>query len=518
MLFKSKKIKEELERQKEAEALKEQERKRREEELALERRRHEEELLRIEEERKNANPLHKYRFSEPKPRPKELVSVLSRMLQKTFPDAKKAFLLLSQYNDKSGYLLVVDIDPRFLKIINLYLDGETKPVRNSLPIECILYAKSGSLTDGIQPFYVKEVSESDKSSGKSSPDSPQGKTSESVASSDSIVFGEMPEFGIKGNLPHDDRFPGNNSDAEKAAAEKAAAEKAAAEKAAAEKAAAEKAAAEKAAAEKAAAEKAAAEKAAAEKAAAEKAAAEKAAAEKAAAEKAAAEKAAAEKAAAEKAAAEKAAAEKAAAEKAAAEKAAAEKAAAEKAAAEKAAAEKAAAEKAAAEKAAAEKAAAEKAAAEKAAAEKAAAEKAAAEKVLSPTVETLFTALNTYGLAPDESNLKAAEKTFGDFEFYIPYNPGSGNAHISNEMPSAKELPLTTLVNIKTKSRAIPFFTSEKAAAEFAGKHKSDLMHISYRFFKEAHQKGIIKLESFDGIIINPNFENIFLPCDYPII
>jgi len=483
MLFKSKKIKEELERQKEAEALKEQERKRREEELALERRRHEEELLRIEEERKNANPLHKYRFSEPKPRPKELVSVLSRMLQKTFPDAKKAFLLLSQYNDKSGYLLVVDIDPRFLKIINLYLDGETKPVRNSLPIECILYAKSGSLTDGIQPFYVKEVSESDKSSGKSSPDSPQGKTSESVASSDSIVFGEMPEFGIKGNLPHDDRFPGNNSDAEKAAAEKAAAEKAAAEKAAAEKAAAEKAAAEKAAAEKAAAEKAAAEKAAAEKAAAEKAAAEKAAAEKAAAEKAAAEKAAAEKAAAEKAAAEKAAAEKAAAEKAAAEKAAAEK-----------------------------------AAAEKAAAEKAAAEKAAAEKVLSPTVETLFTALNTYGLAPDESNLKAAEKTFGDFEFYIPYNPGSGNAHISNEMPSAKELPLTTLVNIKTKSRAIPFFTSEKAAAEFAGKHKSDLMHISYRFFKEAHQKGIIKLESFDGIIINPNFENIFLPCDYPII
>ena len=172
MLFKNKKIKEELERQKKleiqkkADVQKELEEKHHEEELALLRRKQDEEFSRIKAERKSANPVNKYKFSEPNPKPKELISVLTRMLQKTFPDARKAFLLLTSYKDKSGYLLIVDIDPRFLKIINMYLDGETKPVRNSLPIECILFSKSGSLTEGIQPFYVKPVSENDKSKEK----------------------------------------------------------------------------------------------------------------------------------------------------------------------------------------------------------------------------------------------------------------------------------------------------------------------------------------------------------------
>lgn len=105
---------------------------------------------------KNNTP---YRFSTPDPMPKELVSVLKEMLKKLFPDAKKAYLVYTQYEEKAGYLLVVDIDAKFLKIINIYLDGETKRVRNGLPIECILYSKSGSLTEGMEPFYYKEVAD-----------------------------------------------------------------------------------------------------------------------------------------------------------------------------------------------------------------------------------------------------------------------------------------------------------------------------------------------------------------------
>ena len=102
---------------------------------------------------KNNTP---YRFSTPDPMPKELVAVLKEMLKKLFPDAKKAYLVYTQYEEKAGYLLVVDIDARFHKIINLYLDSKTQKVRNGLPIDSILYSRSGALTEGMQPFYQKE--------------------------------------------------------------------------------------------------------------------------------------------------------------------------------------------------------------------------------------------------------------------------------------------------------------------------------------------------------------------------
>ncbi|MBQ4527335.1 MAG: enhanced serine sensitivity protein SseB C-terminal domain-containing protein, partial [Clostridia bacterium] len=138
----------------------EEERLRREEQLRKEM---EAEKIRAQEELAKIVP---YKFSVPNPRPKELISVLTNMLRKLFPEAKKAYLVLTELDDKKGYLLVVDIDVKFLKIIHLYLDGETKKVRDGMPIECILYSKSGNLTEKMEPFYEKVVPESVKRAGR----------------------------------------------------------------------------------------------------------------------------------------------------------------------------------------------------------------------------------------------------------------------------------------------------------------------------------------------------------------
>jgi len=125
-----------------------------------------------------------YAFYKPDPYPKELVSVLKNMLQRLFPDAKRAYLLEAQKSDQKGYLLIVDIDVKFLKLINIYLDGETKRVRGDIPIECVLFSKSGSLTEGIDPFYSKESAQS-KANNLASKDF-----------SSEIVFSQMPEFEL----------------------------------------------------------------------------------------------------------------------------------------------------------------------------------------------------------------------------------------------------------------------------------------------------------------------------------
>ncbi len=125
-----------------------------------------------------------YAFYKPDPYPKELIGVLKNMLQRLFPDTKRAYLLEAQKSNLKGYLLIVDIDSKFLKIINIYLDGETKRVRGNTPIECILYSKSGSLTEGIDPFYYKETPES-KSNNLASKEF-----------SGEVVFSEMPEFEL----------------------------------------------------------------------------------------------------------------------------------------------------------------------------------------------------------------------------------------------------------------------------------------------------------------------------------
>lgn len=113
----------------------------------------------VDEIKEPPRKLSPYKFSVPDPMPKELVSVLSSMLKRLFPEATKAFLVLTTYENKKGYLLVVDIAPKYHKIISLYLDGETQKVRNGYPIECILYSKSGNLTKGMTPFYEKIVPE-----------------------------------------------------------------------------------------------------------------------------------------------------------------------------------------------------------------------------------------------------------------------------------------------------------------------------------------------------------------------
>ncbi len=125
-----------------------------------------------------------YAFYKPDPYPKELVSVLKSMLQRLFPDTRRAYLLEAQKSDRKGYLLIVDIDSKFLKIINIYLDGETKRVRGNIPIECILYSKSGSLTEGIDPFYAKETSQS------------KANNLASKEFSGDVVFSKMPEFEL----------------------------------------------------------------------------------------------------------------------------------------------------------------------------------------------------------------------------------------------------------------------------------------------------------------------------------
>lgn len=125
-----------------------------------------------------------YAFYKPDPYPKELVSVLKGMLQKLFPDAKRAYILEAQKSDQKGYLLIVDIDAKFLKMINIYLDGETKRVRGDIPIECVLYSKSGSLTEGIDPFYVKESAQS------------KANNLASKEFSSEVVFSQMPEFEL----------------------------------------------------------------------------------------------------------------------------------------------------------------------------------------------------------------------------------------------------------------------------------------------------------------------------------
>lgn len=128
-----------------------------------------------------------YAFYKPDPYPKELVSVLKGMLQRLFPDTKRAYLLEARKINQKGYLLIVDIDSQFLKMINIYLDGETKRVRGDIPIECVLYSKSGSLTEGIDPFYFKENAQS-KANNLASKDF-----------SSEVVFSQMPEFEIPAN-------------------------------------------------------------------------------------------------------------------------------------------------------------------------------------------------------------------------------------------------------------------------------------------------------------------------------
>lgn len=164
MLFGKNKKQRELEQQQELEKIrleKEAEQKRQ-----LQKQREEAEMRAAEEARIAAKKASPYKFSVPDPMPKELISVLCSMFKKLFPEATKAYLVLTRYEDKKGYLLVVDIDAKFHKIINIYLDGETKKVRNGMPIECILYSKSGDLTDGMKPFYEKIVPEAPKPAPK----------------------------------------------------------------------------------------------------------------------------------------------------------------------------------------------------------------------------------------------------------------------------------------------------------------------------------------------------------------
>ena len=161
MLFNKRKKEEEEKRIQEEKELKRQQM-----EAQLQREREEEEKRAKENEaKKNTSP---YKFSKPNPWPKELASVLKEMLKKLFPDAKKAYLVQADYEEKTGYLLVVDIDARYHKIINIYLDGQTKRVRGDKPIECILYSKSASLTDGMLPFYEKEESDFSKTQPRES--------------------------------------------------------------------------------------------------------------------------------------------------------------------------------------------------------------------------------------------------------------------------------------------------------------------------------------------------------------
>ncbi len=136
-----------------------------------------------------------YSFHKVEPYPMDLISVITKMLQKLFPDTKKAYLLEARQNKKRGYLLIVDIEPKFLKIINIYADGETKKVRGDIPIECILYSKSGTITEGIDPFFVKETAES------------KANNLASKEFSGEIVFSDMPEFELWKNTDKKDVHP-----------------------------------------------------------------------------------------------------------------------------------------------------------------------------------------------------------------------------------------------------------------------------------------------------------------------
>lgn len=181
----------------EEERLKELERQRlqKEEERKQKLKREEEEAKRLEAEKERSKP-NPYKFHEPDPKPKELLSVLSSMLKKLFPETKKAYLTVMSYEDKSGYLLICDIAPKFLKIIKLYLDGETRMVRNGMPIDCILYSKSGSITDSMKPFYVKAELEHGSSS-KAISEKIKAELNTNTAddtTDDAPLFDELPEF------------------------------------------------------------------------------------------------------------------------------------------------------------------------------------------------------------------------------------------------------------------------------------------------------------------------------------
>ena len=138
-----------------------------------------------------------YSYHKVEPYPMDLISVITKMLQKLFPDTRKAYLLEARQNKKRGYLLIVDIEPKFLKIINIYADGETKKVRGDVPIACILYSKSGTITEGIDPFYVKETAQS------------KANNLASKEFSGEIVFSDMPEFELWKNTEKKDIHAGD---------------------------------------------------------------------------------------------------------------------------------------------------------------------------------------------------------------------------------------------------------------------------------------------------------------------
>lgn len=412
MLFGKQKKQQELLRQQELEQKRiEKERILMEEKLLREK---EAEEARALEEAKKIAP---YKFSVPDPYPKELVSVLKIMFKKLFPDVKKAYLVYTQYEDKSGYLLVVDIDAKFLKIINIYLDGETKKVRNGLPIECILYSKSGSLTDGMEPFYQKEVAEVKKpvSSGISLTDN----------SSQDGLFADMPYLDVNIDIDAAEAlFAKKDDDAEAIGELEDESEGVAEPEVEAEV-------------------------------------------------------------------------------------------------------------KAEPEDAAEPEIEAEPEVEADAANEAEAEEEDASEtkempeltleepkvKVAPETKQQLFALMNRVASSDSDDVHEIACSGFGEFEFYIPYladGMKAGDGEIDLECPEGARPVL--LINRDNGIKAIAFFTEEESAFDMAKEKECRVLKIKYKDYKNAISDGSIVVPSAEGIIINPQLEQILLPPDYPLL
>ena len=331
-----------------------------------------------------------YAFYKPDPYPKELVSVLKSMLQRLFPDTKRAYLLEAQKSDRKGYLLIVDIDSKFLKIINIYLDGETKKVRGGVPIECILYSKSGSLTEGIDPFYAKESAQS------------KANNLASKEFSGEIVFSEMPEFELWSKQDSKDAVKLESVEKAEAKDDEPADEVEAEPVAAPENAADDR----------------------------------------------------------------------------------------------------------------------EikvKPPVVIPVTKDTKKEEKTTAKVKPTTKEELFGILNEYGAKKSGEVSTVAMAAIKEYEFYIPYSLGKEEEFkdVDTSLPIDDNLRFKKLINPETETSVVPLFTQSEDAAEFADRDECRIARIKYKDFAASRAA---EVTGFDGVLINPGAEEIFLSADHPLL
>ena len=119
-----------------------------------------------------------------------------------------------------------------------------------------------------------------------------------------------------------------------------------------------------------------------------------------------------------------------------------------------------------------------------------------------------------------EDAMNIARSGFAEYEFYIPYSSSDAES-LSDETPDA-ELPEQShhilLINRDNGIKAAAIFTDAENSFAFAREHDCRVAKLRYADYKQAIADGKLAPPAAEGIIINPDSEQILLPPDYPLL